>query len=282
MMKLFLISLMSAFCFFTKAASFDPPQIPGWFQEGNVEVFEKDNLFNHINGAAEFYFSYNFQKLWVTRYKKDDAELTLEVYNQGDNVHAYGIYSMERPPEADVKDIGAQGYYEESILNFVVGPYYVKMNAYREPDAALGVLLSTARMVSDMLADDPSLPEIIKAMPTDQLVPNSRQFVSNTFMGLEFLGSAYRAKYSNSDGKLTLFVMERDSKADIESLLIKYHEFAQIDVSVLSGGSYVIEDPFNGTVHLRWVGNYIIGFSGDDLKSLRERIAAEMERNLGV
>ncbi|WP_462316950.1 DUF6599 family protein [Marinilabilia sp.] len=273
---------MATFCFMAKAASFDPPQIPGWLQDGDVEVYEKDNLFNHINGASEFYFSYNFQKLWVTRYKQDEAEMTLEVYDHGDNVHAYGIYSMERPPEADVKNIGAQGYFEESILNFVAGRYYVKMNAYREPNAALGVLMSTARMVSDMLAEDPSLPDIIKAMPTDDLVPNSRQFVSNTFMGLEFLGSAYRAKYNNDDGELTFFVMERDSKADIESLLIKYHEFAQTDVSVLSEGSYVIEDPFNGTIHLKWVGNYIIGFSGDDLKSLRERLAAEMERNLGV
>ncbi len=282
MMKIFFVTIMATFCFMAKAASFDPPQIPGWLQDGDVEVYEKDNLFNHINGASEFYFSYNFQKLWVTRYKQDEAEMTLEVYDHGDNVHAYGIYSMERPPEADVKNIGAQGYFEESILNFVAGRYYVKMNAYREPNAALGVLMSTARMVSDMLAEDPSLPDIIKAMPTDDLVPNSRQFVSNTFMGLEFLGSAYRAKYNNDDGELTFFVMERDSKADIESLLIKYHEFAQTDVSVLSEGSYVIEDPFNGTIHLKWVGNYIIGFSGDDLKSLRERLAAEMERNLGV
>ncbi|PWE01472.1 hypothetical protein DDZ16_01995 [Marinilabilia rubra] len=281
-MKLYLIPLLTAFCFMAKAASFDPPQIPGWLQDGDVEVFDKDNLFNHINGASEFYFSYNFQKLWVTRYKKDEAEMTLEVYDHGDIVHAYGIYSMERPPEADVKDIGAQGYYEESILNFVAGRYYVKMNAYREPNAALGVLMSTARMVSERMADDPSLPEIVRAMPGDQLVPNSRQFVSNTFMGLEFLGSAYRAKYSNDDGELTLFVMERDSKSDIENLLLKYHEFAQTDVSVLSEGDYVIEDPFNGTIHLSWIGNYIIGFSGDDLKSLRERIAAEMERNLGV
>jgi hypothetical protein len=268
-MKLLFLSLAIVLSVSVKALSFEPPQIEGWEQDGEVKTFEKSNLFNHINGAAEFYFSYNFQKVWVVRYKKGDAELTLEVYDHGDPDHAFGIYSMERSPEAEVMEIGAQGYYEDAILNFVIDRYYVKMNSYREPDAGSGVLLKTAHQVAPTLSEDTSLPALVDFFPEENLVRNSRQFISNTFMGLEFLNKAYRAIYKNEEGKLTMFVMERENQEQIKEILRNYFEFAQMEVPELAQGNFVIEDPFNGTIHLTWDGNHLLGFSGDDVQSLR-------------
>jgi hypothetical protein len=279
-MKTALLFLMVALNFPVGAMEFEAPHIPGWKQDGEVKTFERDNLFNHINGASEFYFSYNFQRLWVVRYAKGEAELTLEVYDHGDSVHAFGIYSMERPPDANVKEIGAQGYYEEAILNFFAGQYYVKMNSYREPEAGSGVMLSTAREVAQNLAGNAKLPEVIEAMPAENLVLNSRQYVSNTFMGLEFLGGAFRGSYKNDEGKITMFVMERDSKEKIQNLLEKYHEFAQAEAGELSEDEYVIEDRFNGTIYLNWKGKYLIGFSGDGLQSFREELLRKTINNL--
>lgn len=279
-MKTILIIFFAALAFSAVAAPFDPPKIEGWEQDGDVKVFDRDNLFDHINGASEFYFSYNFQELWVVRYSKGDAEISLEVYDQGDPVHAYGIYSMERPPDSEVKEIGAQGYHEENILNFVADRYYVKMHSYHEPDAGSGVLLNLAEDLTSQLTDQPELPEMISAVPEKNLVKNSRQFVSNTFMGLDFLGSAYRATYSNDKGEVTLFVMERESAADIEKILKEYLEFAGEDSDALGEGDFEIEDPFNGTIHLNWTGNHIIGFSGDDVKELREELLQKMKDEL--
>jgi len=283
-MKVSIISIlmMLVFSFSASGDNFEAPNIPGWEQDGEVKTFERNTLFNHINGAAEFYFSYNFQKVWVVRYAKNGAEIILEVYDHGDPVHAYGIYSMERPPEAEVSDIGAEGYYEEAILNFVTGRFYVKMNSYNVPDAGSDVLLTTAEEVSDMLCDDPELPGIIKAMPSEKLVNNTRQYVSNTFMGLEFLGSAYRGTYQTEDGKLTMFVMERDSPEDIRRLLGKYHDFADAETEEFVPGAYVLEDPFNGTIHLNWVDNYIIGFSGGDVEGLRQDLLEKTKNALEI
>lgn len=268
-MKLLFFFLAIALSVSASAFSFDPPQIEGWQQDGKVKTFDQNNLFNHINGASEFYFSYNFQKVWVVRYKKGDAELTLEVYDHGEPDFAYGIYSMERPPEIKVQKIGAQGYYEEAILNFVIDRFYVKLNSYREPEAGSGVLLSTANELALSLSENTSLPPLVEAFPEENLIPNTRQFVSNTFMGLEFLGSAYRASYKNDEGKLTMFILERMNQEQIREILQKYFEFAQKEVSELTEGEYVVEDPFNGTIHLHWSGNHLYGFSGDDLPSLR-------------
>lgn len=281
-MRITFILFFAALAFSAGAAPFNPPQIEGWEQDGEVEVFNRDNLFNHINGASEFYFSYNFQKLWVVRYSKGDAEISLEVYDHGDPVHAYGIYSMERPPESDVKKIGAQGYNEETILNFVADRYYVKMHSYHEPNAGSGVLLNMAEDLTTQLSDQTELPQMVKAFPDSNRVKNSRQFVSNTFMGLDFLGSAYRATYSNDKGEVTFFVMERDSGNDIQELLKQYLEFAGNESNSIEQGDYKIEDPFNGTIYLHWAGNYIFGFSGDDIEALRKELLQKMKEELGV
>jgi len=274
--------LFILFClpFAVDAASFVPPSIPGWERDGEVEVFTGDNLYNHINGASELYFSYNFQSLWVTRYKKGEAEITLEVYDHGDPVQAFGIYSIERPGSAAVSAIGAEGYFEEGTLNFVTGQYYVKMFSFREPNAGGGVLLSTAKGFAAQLEKEPGLPAIVKLMPAENLVPNSCQFIPNTFMGLELLGSAFRASYKTADGTLTLFVMEKKSAEEAVQIVKKYHEFVKKDPGELKEGSYLIEDPFNGNVHLYWKGNHIIGFSGDDLPAVRESLLAEMKDKL--
>ena len=279
-MKLTLLFLLAWLPFAGHAFSFTPPVIPGWEQDGDVEVYEGDNLFNHIDGAAESYLSYNFQKLWVVRYKKGEAELTLEVYDHGDPVSAYGIYSMERPSGAKVSSIGAQGYFEEGLLNFVTGRYYVKMFSFREPDAGSGVLLTTAKDLSPQLEEHPELPAVVRLMPAENQVPNSCQFIPNTFMGLEFLGSAFRANYKTGDGMLTLFVMERKSPDEAAQLLQKYHAFVKSDPGELKEGSYQLADPFNGTVYLYWKGNYIIGFSGDDLPALRASLLDTMKSRL--
>lgn len=271
-MKLLFLSFAIVLSVSLKALSFEPPQIEGWEQDGAVKTFDKSNLFNHINGAAEFYFSYNFQKVWVVRYKKGDAELTLEIYDHGNPDYAYGIYSMERSPEAEVQEIGTQGYYEDAILNFVIDRYYVKMNSYREPDAGSGVLLKTAHEVAPTLSENTNLPALVDLFPEENLIPNSRQFISNTFMGLEFLSKAYRANYKNDEGKLTMFIMERENQEQIKEILRNYFEFAGMEVPEFKEGKFVVEDPFNGTIHLTWDGNYLVGFSGDDIQSLRSNL----------
>ncbi len=262
------------------AQSFTPPEISGWTQDGEMKVFDRNNLFNHINGAAEFYYSYGFQKVHVVLYTKGDAEMTLEVYDHGDPVHAYGIYSMERPPQAIIRKVGAEGYYEQNILNFVTGSYYVKMSAYREPEAESGILLTTARDLSEVLCAHPELPAVIGVMPKEGLIPNSRQYISNTFMGLELLGSAYRASYREGEQELVLFVIARETSGDVAKLIKDYQVFAQSENGDSTTGSYRIEDPFNGTIYLRQINNYLIGFSGAELPELRLQLQKAVEKAL--
>lgn len=117
------------------------PEITGWKQSGEVQTFVPKALYEYINGAADLYLSYDFEELKVAEYTDDKkAQVTVEIYRHKSRTHAFGIYSQERLPDANFLNIGAQGYLDKNILNFLAGSYYIKINSYNTGDEDQEVL----------------------------------------------------------------------------------------------------------------------------------------------
>ena len=104
------------------------PKLPEWKSDGKTQIFNKENLYEHIDGASEFYLSYGFEQLQVASWSNNGVELTIEVYDHGDPLHAYGIYSIERSSKVEIQPVGLEGYGDATIFNFVAGKFYVKMS----------------------------------------------------------------------------------------------------------------------------------------------------------
>jgi len=238
------------------------PTLNGWESDGKVMVFNKDNLYEHIDGASEFYLSYGFESLHVASWKNDGSELTVEVYDHGDPLHAYGIYSIERSAKAETSPIGLEGYSDATTLNFVTGKFYVKINTTLIEKVAGFSLKSFATEFAKTLYPNPEYPKVIGLFPKENLQPNTCQYIPTEFMGLGFLGSAVRAKYSLNGVEVTLFIIERSDRAEVEKMVIKYISYADAKVKKVAEGDFLLKDPFNGTVCLRWKGNYLLGASG--------------------
>ena len=114
-----------------EAKDFKFPEVSGWKQSGEIQTFTPQTLYEYINGAADLYLMYDFEELKVAEYLNEKkASVTVDVYRHKTPTHAFGIYSQERLPNANFLDIGAQGYIEQNILNFLIGPYYVKINSF--------------------------------------------------------------------------------------------------------------------------------------------------------
>lgn len=257
------------------------PTLNGWKSDGKVQVFNKDNLYEHIDGAAEFYLSYGFESLQVASWKSDGSELTVEVYDHGDPLHAYGIYSIERSAKAETSPIGLEGYSDATTLNFVTGKFYVKINSTQPEKVAGFSLKSFAAEFAKTLSTNPEYPKVIGLFPKENLQPNTCQYIPTEFMGLGFLGSAVRAKYSLNGAEVTLFIIERADRAEVEKMVLKYISYAEAKIKNPAEGDILIKDPFNGAVCLRWKGNYLLGATGfSDKKnviSLLDQISGKLK-----
>ena len=236
------------------------PEMSGWKQDGEPQVFSPRTLYEYIDGAADLYLTYEFQDLNVAEYKGEGkAAVTVEVYRHGDSTQAFGIYSQERLANARFLDIGAQGYQEPNVLNFVAGPYYVKINGYSTGAEDERTMLAFGRKMEGILGGKSALPKILSSFPREGMKKNTEKFVSKDFLGYSYLHSGYTADYEVGDKKFKIFVIEGKDAGDCRGMMEKYLKQTGNEGKTVSEGAYRLKDRYHGDVDLFWKGRLIWG-----------------------
>jgi hypothetical protein len=124
----------------------------GWEVDGRVETYDPTTLYEKINGAAELYLSYGFQKLYYLTIAKDANSITVELYDQGLFRNALGLFAGQKRPEHEVQRSGSIHYYSTPVGAIGRhGEYYFKIAGN---SGATPVLAKAARMV-EAFADLP-------------------------------------------------------------------------------------------------------------------------------
>jgi hypothetical protein len=254
----------------------DFPEMSGWKQDGKTQVFSPKTLYEYINGAADLYLAYEFQDLQVAEYKGEKkAGVTVEVYRHKDPTQAFGIYSQERLANAKFLDIGAQGYHEPNVLNFLTGPYYVKINGFNTGEDDEKVLMPFAKKVEAILGEKTTLPRILSSFPGEGKKKNSEKFISKNFLGYSYFHSGYTADYEVSGKKFKIFVIEGKDREDCRAMMERYLKQTGNEGGKPAEGTYRLKDNYHGEVDLFWKGEYIWGIvdlKDSDLRSKYLRV----------
>jgi hypothetical protein len=264
-----------------EAGDFRFPEIKGWKQSGEIQTFIPKNLYEYINGAADLYLMYDFQELKSAEYVNEKkASVIIDIYRHKTPTHSFGIYSQERHPKANFINVGAQGYIEEEILNFIAGPYYVKITGYKIESGGQEVLISFAKKVLENLGEKGTLPTLLNSFPRDGKVKNSEKFVDKNFLGYAFLHSAFTADYDVSGTKFKLFVIEGAEGNDCKEMIQKYLQQTRSPEKNIAEGRHTITDPYHGEIELYWKGKYIWGTLNLNEVSLRSTYLKLLEKGL--
>jgi hypothetical protein len=240
------------------AQPFAFPAVDGWTLTGPPQMFSPDTLYDYINGGSDLYLKYDFEELRVVEYRKDKMSVSAEVYRHRGSENAFGIYSQERVPSADFLALGAQGYYENGVCNFIQGGYYVKLSSDHTGADDREILLAFARRISQELPAQSALPAVLSAFPSDGKRPNSEKFIAKDFLGYAFLHAGYLADYERSGQKYQLFVIAGESPADARAMLGQYLNQIKHEAT-LAEGAYQVKDPYHGEIALFWKGKYVWG-----------------------
>ena len=127
--------------------------------------FYSSDLYRYMDGGADIYLKYGLVAMAHGEYKIAGVDMTVDVFDMGSPLQAFGIYSSERSPEYHFIDIGAEGYSSETTLNFLQGRYYVRLAAFGEGAAA--ALDKVAREISRKIGGDRSLPALPDMLPRE-------------------------------------------------------------------------------------------------------------------
>jgi hypothetical protein len=196
-----------------------PQQISGWTRTESSLTYDRETIFDYINGAGEVYRSYDFGEVLVAGYGKPESpELTVEIFDMGNPSDAYGVFSYARESE----ELGIGGGYERRgrVLCFWQDRFYVCVSAEeRTPDSDQD-LTAVAQAVSRQLPVAGDLPNLVKALPTEGLVRFSERFF-HLHQSLNYHYYLARENLFNLSGE-TDAVMARYAPGSTYLLLIEY------------------------------------------------------------
>jgi hypothetical protein len=148
--------------------------VPGWASIDEPRVYDRENLFDFMNGAAELYFTYGFQSLAVGNYRNEaDQELRVEIYRTATDADAYGLYTYNAFGEPLA--IGLDGRWTSGVgLGFWQHRTFVQvMSRDQVEDAALSAF---GRAVASALPQGGVRPALVEALPENGLQPDSVRF----------------------------------------------------------------------------------------------------------
>ncbi len=152
-----------------------PQQISGWTRAESSVTYDRETIFDYINGAGEVYRSYGFGEVLVARYTASELpEVTVELFDMGNPADAYGVFSYARESE----ELGIGGGYEQRgrVLCFWQDRFYVCVLSEERTSDSDQDLITVARSVSQQLPSATSLPDLVNKLPTDGLVRFSERF----------------------------------------------------------------------------------------------------------
>lgn len=261
------------------------PELADFQKKGNPEEYHPDNLFEYINGAAEVFLSYDFEKLVTLSYKnKLNQSLTIDVYRHSNINNGFGIYSQEKPLKGNFISIGSQGYYEKGIINFFKGNFYVKLSGFDLGDNDQTVLDKAARAIASKLKSHIKFPHPLKGFPEKNRINNSEKFLSKNFMGYGFLNSAFVTSYQIKEKEVQVFIIEAENEQKADEMMNKYLAFVKKKgvAPVFEKSTYTFVDPYyrsSGKMNLRKKQKYLWGLLSDNPESARFFLDA-IEKNL--
>jgi hypothetical protein len=256
------------------------PEVAGWKRSAEIQTFLPKTLYEYIDGAADLYLAYDFEELKVAEYQNEKkSSVTVDVYFHKTPIQAFGIYSQERLPEGNFINVGAEGYLESNALNFLTGPYYVKISSYNTGAEDQEILLTFAKKVSESLGEKGSLPSILSSFPGDGKKKHSEKFINKNFLGYSFLHSAFTAEYELSGKKFRLFVIEGD-RQECMDVIQKYLQQIGSPPKDVTEGRYTLPDPYQGEVDLFWKGKRVWGVLNVSEPALRSKYLKLFEEGL--
>ena len=282
----------------------------GWALIDGPQTYTEKTLFKHIDGQAELYLKYGFQKSIFGIYqskKSRENQIELDIYDMGNVLQAFGVFSRFRNEDRP-GGFGLDSYLDDHSALFYKGKYFVLLYATESSPSALK---QWATKIASKIVDPSPPPKEISYFPKNGLKPGSIQYFPEGLLGHQFLKRGFqgiyiekeevkveaedknkkdtedetKAKTENKEFKLFLAIY-RDSQ-EAMSALKAYKEDLSKKGNVFSGSIIEFkasavrgEDPYQGKVFVLQKGFYLLGVVGFEREEEGEDLLAEFVKKV--
>ncbi|VAX18410.1 hypothetical protein MNBD_NITROSPINAE04-1647 [hydrothermal vent metagenome] len=258
-------------------------------RDRQVRLYTKENLYEYVDGHAEFFITSGFKSLAVSGYqgnkeKTDDPPVVAEIYDMGSPEGALGVISKEAMGLNTFDGAWFIGYKSGNSVMFIKGPYYVKLNIFIKD--GMKTLNALAKDISDNIGEiKTELPQFAK-FPEAGGVKGSGGYVSGNYMGLDFMANVFTCKYKRDGKEFTAFLVAPENNKRFLSRMLSFYDETGVQVDsflIDSAKVWEIQDKYEGVWSMARIGSEFIGVTGleqndDRLAFLKEIVAKGSEK----
>ena len=262
-----LIAFLIAFPVITIAQT--PDEIFSWFPEVNEwkkpeskEVFNSENLFDRINGAAPLFIENGFKEMTACDYTKGDDYITIQIYRHATPEDAFGMYSSERSLDLTFYKIGGEAHGDNGSLYFFSGSVYVKIRSSTTSNETGEAIRKIAGALAAKADPNAAYPKIIRSFPEENKIPHTEAYITANYIGHTFLSKVFICQYINDGTKYQIFVIDAETSDAAKEILNKYYTFTKQPLD-FNEGELLLKDRYNGDIPILWKGRYLIGIFND-------------------
>jgi len=261
----------------------------GWQIADGPTEYDSEGLFEYLNGGAPLYLDFGFQGMVHVRYQPGDdplSSVTLDVYDMGSDLGAFGLYRSGRPTEGEVRPWGAEGYRSGNVAATWKGSISIQAQADNDQSELIEAMESLVAKVVKSISGSTSLPQIIGLLPSDGLVPWSEHIVAKDLMSHAFLPGGVVATYKVADDEGALFFTELAGEpaasGAMAGLRTHHEKWGEIsdDIDSIGDGGFLFSDPGLGSGAVVSVGTYVVGVHGGLPTDVQMDLLGRMVDNL--
>jgi hypothetical protein len=231
-----------------------------------VRVFDADNLWEYIDGAAELYVGYDVQTCTTGDVSSGDLVVTLDLYDMGDPLNAFGVFSRERTGERTAVSGATEARVSPPYLALLLkGSTYAKVNVL-EGELTEQNARTLLEGLAAQLPGDAALPVELERLPREGRVAGTEGFQREGYLGLTELTHCVYADYADGGETWEGFVV-----------LAGWEGLAEQWDQVEHGGEEILytEIPYRGFAGVKRTAEGILGVAGaPDRESLLTRLSA--------
>lgn len=213
-----------------------PDHVGDWKRVGGLQRYDRESIFDYIDGAGEVYLQYGFRVCVVGDFALgDQPRITVEIDDMGSSQDAYGMMTHVR--EAPDVGIGQGSQQVGSTLYFWQDRYFVSVSPERKTDATQAAIRQLAQAIVSRVGKEGPLPDLPSLLPRTGLHANSIRYfhsyqslnfhyylASENILDLSDSTDAVMADYDTNDTKLLIvhYPSETQAQQALETFVAAY------------------------------------------------------------
>jgi hypothetical protein len=230
--------------------------------------YSSEDLYEYINGQAESFLAYGFVSLQGVNYFPESGgedAITVDVYNMGDKLNAFGIFQSKRGSEATSSKIGTTSYGTDGYLAFYKGRYYVEILSFVKDEQWKDQHMVIAQKVAEKIKGDGLPPHELSYLPKSGRIGGSERYLRGGVLGHAFFDRGLVSEHRVGDDVVSAFVVLFPSNEDAACAFEAHQAFLQeagqeyLPLSGLGQRGFSSREPYHKNVVVAQQGPFVMG-----------------------